>query len=60
MTEKISPHQHIVELKELMNLLLERAALEAYRGNLKEAERYLLGAERAIWEIIEIVRESMD
>ncbi|MEN2999067.1 MAG: hypothetical protein ABDH61_00570 [Acidilobaceae archaeon] len=55
--EKISLHQHICELRDLLDSLLLRAALAAYVGNLQEAERQLLAADRALWEIIEIVRE---
>lgn len=55
--ERISLHQHIVELKDLVDAILERAALEAYEGDLEKVEKRLLAANRAILEVLEMVRE---
>ncbi|MCX8196119.1 MAG: hypothetical protein N3F67_03470 [Acidilobaceae archaeon] len=53
---KMSPYQHIVELKEVVGLLLELAAEDSYRGDLEGAVRKLRAAEMAIAEVREMLK----
>lgn len=53
---RITPSQHISELKEVLQMILGRAENESYRGNIDEAIRILYSAKQVIDEVIIILK----